>query len=137
MRATAFVVFGFVLGAIAGRFVSVIGAEQRTYESTQLIRKDLVDCAGKQVSVSIGSAGVGTSGWHFHPGESFVYVLAGTQNHEAAGEPNRTVGPGGFIYEGPGQIHRTSNSTPVKLLVFRLLDKGKPETIRAEQEPSR
>jgi quercetin dioxygenase-like cupin family protein len=132
MRAAAFGVFGFVLGAIAGSIASVIAA-QRAIESTQLIKKDVVGCPGKQVSVSIASAGVGTSGDHFHPGESFTYVLAGTETREAAGEPTRTIGPGGFIYDAPGQIHRTSNSTPVKLLTFRLLDKGKPETIRSVQ----
>ena len=59
-------------------------------------------------------------------------ILEGTQTREARGEATTTATSGGFIYDGPMQIHRTENTARVKLLIVRVLDKGKPSTIRAE-----
>ena len=124
----------FILGVVIGAGVSSgTAAPQRAIEITQLLKKDVEGCPGKEVSVSLLAAGPGTSGFHSHPGESFTYVLEGAQTRQAANESPATLGPGAFIYDGPAQIHRTDNTAPVKLLVFRVLDKGKPETIRSEQ----
>ena len=127
--AVLLLVLGGVLGAIVTHEVA---AQQRSVESTRLLKKDLDGCPGKEVMVSILDAGPGTSSYHYHPGESFTYILEGTQTREARGEATTTLASGGFIYDGSMQIHRTENSTHVKLLVVRVLDKGKPETIRAE-----
>ena len=122
-------VFGVVFGAIVS---SSIAAQQRAIEVTHLMKKDLEGCEGTEVVVSVLSAGPGTSGYHYHPGESFTYILEGTQTREATGEQTTTLGPGAFIYDGPMQVHRTENTAPVKLLIVRILDKGKPVTTRTE-----
>jgi quercetin dioxygenase-like cupin family protein len=124
----------FALGVVVGVVNSGLAAQQqRATDVTRLMKKDLEGCQGKEVLVSVLSAGPGTSGYHYHPGESFTYILEGTQTREAKGEESITSGPGGFIYDRPMQVHRTENSTPVKLLIVRVLDKGKPESIRSEQ----
>jgi quercetin dioxygenase-like cupin family protein len=124
----------FALGLAAGVVGSGLAAQQqRTTDITRLMKKDLEGCEGKEVLVSVLSAGPGTSGYHYHPGESFTYVLEGTQTREAKGEETTTSCPGGFIYDGPMQVHRTENTTSVKLLIVRVLEKGKPESIRSEQ----
>ena len=124
----------FAFGVIVGAGISAgTAAPQRAIEITQLFKRDVAGCPGKEVSVSVLAAGAGTSGDHFHPGESFTYILEGTQTRVVLNEPPSTVGPGGFIYDAPAQVHRTENSAPVKLVVFRILDKGRPETIRNDQ----
>ncbi len=125
----------FMLGVAMGTIVTpgFASQQQRAIDVTRLMKKDLEGCEGKEVLVSVLSAGPGTSGYHFHPGESFAYILEGTQTREARGEATATQGPGGFIYDGPSQVHRTENTAPVKLLIVRVLEKGKPETIRSEQ----
>ena len=134
MKFTAGVVL-FLLGIVVGSLINsdLAAQQQRAIDITRLMKKDLEGCEGKEVLVSLISAGPGTSGYHFHPGESFTYILEGTQTREAAGEPTTTLEPGGFIYDGPMQVHRTENTTPLKLLIVRVLEKGKPETIRSEQ----
>ena len=132
MKAYISVLF-LVLGGVFGAIVSPgLAAQQRSVETTRLLKKDLEGCQGKEVMVSILDAGPGTSSSHYHPGESFTYILEGTQTREARGEATTTLASGGFIYDGAMQVHRTENTTPVKLLIVRVLDKGKPETIRAE-----
>ena len=123
----------FAVGVVVGAMNSGLAAQQqRAADVTRLMKKDLEGCEGKEILVSVLSAGPGTSGYHYHPGESFTYVLEGTQTREAPGEETTTSGPGGFIYDGPMQVHRTENTTPVKLLIVRVLEKGKPESIRSE-----
>ena len=121
------------LGGVFGAIVnSELAAQGRSNGTTLLLKKDLEGCQGKEVTVSILDAAPGTSGYHYHPVQSFTYILEGTQTREARGEATTTLASGGFIYDGPMQIHRTDNTTRVKLLIVRVLDKGKPETIRAE-----
>ena len=108
-------------------------AQLRSVETTRFFKKDLEGWQGNELSVSMLDAAPGTSGYHSHLGESFTYVLEDTQTREALGETTKTAVSGGFIYDAPMQIHRTENTTRVKLLIVRLLDKGTPETIRAEQ----
>ena len=91
----------FLLGVVVGSLVNSDPAaqQQRAIDVTRLMKKDLGQGReGKEVLVSVLSAGPGTSGYHFHPGESFTYILEGTQTREATGEPTSTLGPGGFIY---------------------------------------
>lgn len=121
------------LGGVSGAIVnSELAAQGRSNGTTLLLKKDLEGCQGKELTIYVLDAGPGTSGYHQHPGESFTYVLEGTQTREARGEATTTATAGGFIYDGPMQIHRTENTARVKLLIVRVLDKGKPSTIRAE-----
>jgi hypothetical protein len=62
----------------------------------------------------------------------FYLRLGRHTNPQGAWGGNNNFDIRGFIYDGPMQIHRTENTARVKLLIVRVLDKGKPSTIRAE-----
>ena len=133
MRHTARILL-FVAGVAFGLVVSfgISAQQQRAGKLTQLLKKDVVGCEGKEVVVSTLEAGPGVSPSHYHPGESFIYVAEGKQTRAGDGDPTTTVDAGGFIYDSFYQVHQTENEGPVKLFIVRILDKGKPETIRAQ-----
>jgi quercetin dioxygenase-like cupin family protein len=120
----------FVAGTILGVTVSQVTAQTqiRAVKLTQLLKTGLSGCEGKEVTVSIIEAGAGSSPRHYHPGDSFTYVLEGSQLHETEGMQTK-VQVGDVIYDKAGEIHQTETITPVKLLVVRALDKGQPENI--------
>jgi len=131
MKSVLAIAATFVGGIIVGVTVSQVLAAQtqiRAVERTQLLKTDLSGCEGKEVTVSIIEAGAGTSPRHYHPGDSFTYVLEGSQLHETD-QGQTQVRVGDVIYDKAGQVHRTETIAPVKLLVVRALDKGQPENI--------
>ena len=82
---------------------------------TQVYKADLNICDGKEVTVSVIEAGPGTGTWHYHPGDSFTYVIEGSQVRETdEGKaldvflPYRTVSPGSFEY---GEIFALEGSS--------------------------
>ena len=96
------------LGGVSGAIVnSELAAQGRSNGTTLLLKKDLEGCQGKELTIYVLDAGPGTSGYHQHPGESFTYVLEGTQTREARGEATTTSTSGGFIYDGPMQGPKT------------------------------
>jgi len=130
VTATAGVV-AFVVGTALGALVpTVLGAQTqiRKVEVSQLMKMDVAGCDGKEVTVSVIKAGPGTSPTHYHPGQSFTYILEGSQLHETDGNQIQ-VGVGDALYDAPMQVHRTENTAPVKLLVVRILEKGKQENV--------
>jgi quercetin dioxygenase-like cupin family protein len=129
-RVLAIAAAAFVAGTIGGVTVSQVLAQTqiRAVKLTQLLKTDLSGCEGKEVTVSIIEAGAGSSPKHYHPGDSFTYVLEGSQWHEADGAQTK-VQAGDVIYDRAGQVHQTETITPVKLLIVRALDKGQPENI--------
>jgi mannose-6-phosphate isomerase-like protein (cupin superfamily) len=132
MNVTATVgALAFVVGTTLGVLVpKVLGAETqiRKVEVSQLMKKDVAGCDDKEVTVSIIKAGPGTSKTHYHPGQSFTYILEGSQLRET-GEEQIQVGVGDVLYDAPMQVHRTENTAPVRLLVVRILEKGKQENV--------
>jgi len=70
------------------------------------------------------------SGKHYHPGHSFTYVLEGSEDYVLDGQPSRIVRPGDLLHEAPMQLHTVGNADRVKLLVLRVIDKGKEPTVQ-------
>ena len=70
---------------------------------------------------------------HWHPGEEFAYVLAGSVTLWQKGKPDIAVKQGEVVKVPLKQIH-TSITGPegVTLLVFRVHELGKPERVKAE-----
>jgi len=118
---------GVTLGTVA---LKVLAAEpqKRTSNITQIYKTDLNVCEGKEVVISVIQAGPGRNNWHYHPGDSFTYVMEGTQVRETD-EGGAQFEAGTVFHDKPQQIHRSENSGEVKLLVVRVLEKGLPETI--------
>jgi quercetin dioxygenase-like cupin family protein len=127
MIALASFAVGTVVGVSASQGVAA-QVQIRAVKLAQLLKTDLAGCEGKEVTVSIIDAGDGASPRHYHPGDSFTYMLEGQQLHETA-QGQRHVQAGDVIHDKAGEIHRTETLVPVKLLVVRVLDKGQPENI--------
>jgi quercetin dioxygenase-like cupin family protein len=65
----------------------------------------------------------------FTPGHSFTWILEGSETYAVDGKPSRVVKAGDVLHEEPQQVHKLDNDGPVKLLVFRIIEKGKPLTV--------
>lgn len=127
---------GFVLGAFSGR---TLIAQPVPTRQTILLQTDVVDMPGKEVIAQTGEFAAGaTSGKHTHPGHEVAYVLEGTATRYVDGKGWIPAKPGDVFYIPAGTIHETKNTSEtngLKLLVFRIHEKGKPVTNRIE-EPS-
>ena len=133
MRSMAIVTAAFVAGVVVGivvlQFTAAYAQTQgRTAAQKQIFKADLNVCDGKQVTITRIDATPGQNYWHYHPGDSFTYVLEGSQVRETE-EGKSQFDAGSVFHDKPQQVHRSENSEPVKLLVVRVLEKGLPETI--------
>ena len=120
---------GFLLGTA---ILPMLAAQRSSSSGSQaklLLKADLTGCSGKEVSIALNEFGPGTSGKHYHPGESFTYILSGSEVYEIEGKPTKVVAEGDVLHEEPKLVHTVSNTEPVKLLVVRVSDKGEPDTV--------
>jgi len=132
MRLTGIVTV-FCAGLMAGRLLipSAVNAQTRVGRTTNLTTTDLSGwCDGKEVTVEVNDFGPGTSGRHYHPAHSFTWILEGSETYTLEGQPPRNVTTGDLLHEAPMQVHTLENQGPVKLLVLRVAEKGKPATVR-------
>jgi len=122
----------FVLGAIMGSSaIPAVNAQLRDIATTRLLTVDLAGwCEGKEATVELTEAGTGTSAKHYHPAHSFTYVLQGSEEQVLEGKPSKTVRAGEVLHEEPMEVHTSSNQSPIKLLTVRIVEKGKPASVR-------
>jgi quercetin dioxygenase-like cupin family protein len=113
------------VGGIGGSLLA-----QRQNETKELLRVDVDGCPAREIVATVQDAAPGDSGRHYHSGQSLTYVLAGSETWEVDGKPAATVKAGDFLYDEPQRLHRTMNTAPLKLLIVRVLEKGKPATVR-------
>ena len=134
MKNVLSIVAALVLGILIGQTLNPrLSAQQvrRTVKTARLLTTDLGEyCNGKEVTVELNEIGPGTSGRHYHPGHSFTYVLQGSEDYALDEAPSKIVRTGDVLYEPPMKLHTVDNSEPVKLLVVRVIDKGKEATVR-------
>jgi len=121
----------FVLGIVVSQVIPAAQAQLRTVNTERLLTTDLAGwCDGKELTVELNQAGPGTSGKHYHPGHSVTCLLDGSERYALDGQAIRTVKAGDVLHEAPMQVHTVENLSPVKLLVVRVIDKGKQATVR-------
>ena len=122
----------FIIGVVVGSLtVPALSAQVRVNKQTTLMTTDLTGwCDGKEVIVTLSEYGPGTTEKHYHPGHSFGYVIEGSQISTQEGKPPITVRTGDVLYEEPMRVNISANSSPAKVVTFRILEKGKPATIR-------
>lgn len=69
---------------------------------------------------------------HQHHGAVMAYVLEGTVVSKLNDQQERTYRAGDYWYEAPGTVHSVSRNAsktePARLLVWSLVDTGKPVT---------
>lgn len=79
----------------------------------------------------------GHTGWHSHPGISFVTVRAGTATEYSGDDPTtpNIYLAGSGLVEGAGHVHiiRNEGTTNLELVAFQIVPKGAPRRIDAPQ----
>jgi quercetin dioxygenase-like cupin family protein len=132
MKLKLWIVFVFVVGILVGHLPTSAAYPQfRSAKTTRLLTTDLQGwCDGKEVTIELNEISPGTSGKHYHPGHSFTYVLEGSETYALEGQASKTVHAGDVLHETPMEIHTVDNSGPVKLLVVRVIEKGKEAAVR-------
>lgn len=92
------------------------------------------DLAFQQITIGPG----GYTGWHTHPGPTFVAMAQGegTLYQDVAGCPSTKYGPNSGFFQPSTEIHnyRNEGSGPMTLLAFYMLPAGTQNTaIRTDQ----
>ncbi len=118
---------GFVLGAVSGQ---KLNAQPTPVKAAILLQTDVVGMPGKEVVVQTADFAPGaTSGKHTHPGHEVAYVLEGSATRYIEGKGWAPGKPGDVFYIPDNVVHETKNVSTtegLKLLVFRIHEKGKP-----------
>ncbi len=110
-------------------------------EGAELMTRDVTGDPGKEaLMLTVTYQAGGASLPHRHDAQVFVYVLEGEMTMQVDGSAPVTLHAGQTFYEGRDDIHRVSanasKTTPAKILVFMIKDKGKPDT-RGVTEPAK
>jgi quercetin dioxygenase-like cupin family protein len=124
---------------LAAAAIRVQAAPQEQLKRNTLMTQDLPRMDGQEMVASITEleyAPGGSSEAHRHPGHTFVYVLEGALAAKIDDGPEKTYRPGEMFYEPPMHLHavskNASETAPVRFLVFRIAEKGKPGTVPAK-----
>jgi quercetin dioxygenase-like cupin family protein len=120
--ALAILLVGFAGGALK--------AEDQPITRTELLRADLAGIDGKETVIYIADVKAGAAGGkHTHYGDEFVYVLEGELVVEPVGKEPITLKAGETEHFTPDVVHAARNGSadaPAKVLVFLVVEKGKP-----------
>jgi quercetin dioxygenase-like cupin family protein len=138
MKPTAFTLgLGVTLGLIVGGIGSQsLNAQQTPVKRTILQKVDLAGMEGKEGVMYVAEIAPGAqAGRHFHPGPEFIYIQEGSMVFESDGETPVTLNPGDSRHIPPKQVHnaRNTGSTPTKVVVFLLAEKGQPLATMVDQ----
>jgi hypothetical protein len=107
-----------------------VSTQERTQKTTRLMTTDLAGwCDGKEAVVEYHEEAQGPSVKHYHPAHSFSYMIEGSRTVVVDGKPQQVVPVGGIHYEAPMKANVSINASPAKVVTFRILEKGKPETV--------
>ena len=125
VAATLLLLFVVVLPVEAAK------AQDQPIKRTELLRANLADITGKETVIYIADVMPGAEGGrHTHYGDEFVYVLDGTLLVQPDDKEAITLKKGEIAHVGPlDGIHAAKNgskSEPAKVLVFLVVEKGKP-----------
>ena len=114
-------------------------AAQEPLKRTNLMIQDLPPMDGRNLMVTVQQLEYvpgGSSDAHRHNGCTFVYVLEGALVAKLDDGEEKTYTAGQMFYEQPMHLHAVSRNAsltePVKFLVFRAIEKGKPATVTAK-----
>jgi len=116
--------------ALAALGAGGLRAEDQPITRTQLLKADLAGIDGKETVMYIADLKPGAvGGKHTHYGDEFVYVLEGELVVEAVGKEPVRLKAGETGHLTPDVVHAARNgseSAPAKVLVFLVVEKGKP-----------
>ena len=131
--ATKRTMFGATLAVallLVGIETGVSTAEDQPITRTELQRSDLAGIDGKETVIYIADLKPGAAGGkHTHHGDEFVYILDGEIIVEPVGKEAIMLKRGESAHLPPDVVHAAKNGSgdaPAKVLVFLVVDKGKP-----------
>jgi quercetin dioxygenase-like cupin family protein len=131
MRVRTFI-FAFAAVISFSNFASAQATPPR-----QVIREDMNGLANQEVIMQEVIIAPGASiPWHTHPnGHEISYIVEGTLKLEEEGKGVRDLKPGDGFHIQPGTVHRGMNDSgaPVKVLVVRVNEKGKPIAVPVQK----
>jgi hypothetical protein len=125
---TVVFVAAFAAGLASASIIPGVRAQGKV---TELKRVDLGSwCEGKEAVISIEEIAPQHQSRHSHPAYSFAWMLEGSQVRFVDGKPSQMFHVGDVTQENPGEISESDILTPTRVLLFRILQKGQPETTR-------
>ncbi len=123
---TLVLVVAVLMGAVG---TQILNAQQASVKRTVLLKGDIAGLAGRDGNIVEAVIPPGSqSGWHHHPGEEFIYIVEGEGVYEIKGRAPLPLKPGVVAHYDEGVVHNAKNTgtTPLKVLGFLILEKGKP-----------
>jgi len=118
-----------VVGTLLALFgMQTLNAQQTGFKRVELQKQDLSAHGREAVVAAVEFSPGAVAGKHTHPGEELGYVLDGTLVLEVDGRPPMTLKAGDVYFIDAGRVHDGKNlgSTPAKVLVTYVVEKGKP-----------
>jgi quercetin dioxygenase-like cupin family protein len=107
-----------------------------TAKQVKVLQDDLVVIEGKEVNILAVEFPPGWVGEkHYHTGDVFVYVQEGNFIVDVEGEGRRNFGAGEVYHEAVNKVMQARNistTTPTKVLLFQVGNKGEPLMYMAE-----
>jgi quercetin dioxygenase-like cupin family protein len=110
-----------------------------TTKVSTLLQQPIAEFPGHEIMmITLDIPPGGGSPPHRHPGHHvFGYVLEGSYKIKLDQGAEMVLGKGQTFHEAPGQLHavsaNASDSQPAKVLVFIVVESGKPVTVREPQ----
>ena len=135
IRTAVLVALAFLAGLASATLVPAALAQGRGGGTlAELKRVDLGSwCAGKEAVISIEQIAPQHQSKHSHPAYSFAWMIEGSQTRFVDGQPPQTFHVGEVTQENPGEASESDILTPTKVLLFRIIEKGKPPSTRLAQ----
>jgi quercetin dioxygenase-like cupin family protein len=110
-----------------------------TTKVSTLLQQAIAEFPGHEIMmITLDIPPGGGSPPHRHPGHHvFGYVLEGSYKIKLDQGAEMVLGKGQTFHEAPGQLHavsaNASDSQPARVLVFMVVESGKPTTVREPQ----
>ena len=118
------------LAIVAAGIDNLGAAQEQPIKRTELMRFDVAGATGKETVVYVADVAPGArAGKHTHYGDELVYVLEGSLIVEPEGKEPITLKQGETAHLTQDIVHAARNgsdSLPAKVLVFLVVEKGKP-----------
>jgi quercetin dioxygenase-like cupin family protein len=125
-------VIGIVLGSVGSHMLDA----QQTDTKTALLKADLAGVQGEVGYLVMHELAPGAvEEKHYHNGDIYLYMLAGSETIEVAGQPPVSLKAGQAYYIAPKVVVTPKNSSasvPAKFLTFAVVPKGQPVAVPAK-----
>ena len=124
------------LGALAFSSLEAAAHSEAKPKVESLFEGPLVDAPGMQLLIKRFAYPPGfVGGKHFHPGQVFVYILAGGLSVDMGGDAPLVLKAGDLFQEPPGAVMQVMNLSAdhgAKFIVFQIGEPGKPLMVKVE-----